>query len=329
MSVVEPIAPDFVGNLTFQSPTVKRALSATGAIYATIDSTTGGFSAFIGNEPTVVATPIYNGRQSPTGHLTLDKAGFELLPHKLPTNIDFHNEQQLLTAYYDEVCRVVQAATGAHKVYAFDHVVRQTDVGMNYAVKDGQKVGGPATVVHGDYAMRGGPVRRDQFALPPKQDDTFIKTHGSTPLIAPNELEALKGRRFAIVNLWRSIDPTNPIVDMPLTMCDSRTATADDYVAIEFRYTDRMFETYMGGHSPNQRWYYFPEMGPNEAVLLKTYDSQGVLWRDQPDFDSVHHTEEPTVEVSSTLHSAVKDPRLEGKEYAKRRSIEVRTIVFY
>ena len=327
MSAVDAIEPDFVGELTFQKPAVKRGLASTGDIYAVIDSTTGGFSAFVGTDNTTVPTPIYNGRQTRPGHLTLDTAGFELLPHKLPA-LDFYDEQQVLTAYYAEVCRAVEQATGAHKVYAFDHVVRQTGVGMNYEVKDGVKVGGPALVVHGDYAMRGAPVRRDHFALPPKTDDTFIKTHGTTPLIAPDELEALKGRRFAIVNLWRSIDPSHPVVDMPLTLCDCRTVTADDYVAIEFRYVDRKYDTYAGGHSPAQRWYYFPEMTGDEAILLKTYDSQGVLWRGQPGTDGVHHVDEPTVEVSSTLHSAVRDPRL-GKEYAKRQSIEVRTIVFY
>jgi hypothetical protein len=251
-------------------------------------------------------------------------------------------------------------------VYAFDHVVRNTDVSMKYAVKDGVKVGGPALMVHGDYAMLGAPVRRDNFFLPPKQDDTFIKTHGSRPLISPALQPDLKGRRFAIVNLWRSIvDP--PVVDLPLTMCDCSTVSADDYTAVEFRYTDRTFETYVGHHSDRQRWYYFPEMTKDEVhhtasmtaacgqcrqhpftvvtislltqsdsplccvsqvVLLKTYDSQGVLWKEREGYDAYHASESP-IPVSSTLHSAVKDPRLAGDDYPKRQSIEVRTIVFY
>ena len=329
MSAADAPLPDFLGELNFQKPQVKRGLAATGEIYAIVDSVTGGFSSFVGTDPTPVTTPIYNGRQTTPGLLTLDTAGFQLIPHPLPATVDFYNEQQVLTAYYDEVCRVVQAATGAYKVYAFDHVVRQTGVGLNYEVKDGVKVGGPAVMVHGDYAMLGAPVRRDNFALPPSKDDTFIKTHGGTPLIPSSEFEALKSRRFAIVNLWRSFD-SHPVVDMPLTMCDCRTVTANDYVTIQFRYEDHHgFETYLGGHSPAQRWYYFPQMTQHEAVLLKTYDSQGVLWRDQPGNDSTYHAGEAAVEVSSTLHSAVRDPRLDGKEYAKRQSIEVRTIVFY
>ena len=319
----DPQQPDFVGELFFQSPKVERSLAASGRVYAIVDSTTGGFKAFAGTDPIPLQTPIYNGRLHPD--LRLDTAGFQLLSHPLPP-INFYDEAQVLTTYYAEVCRAVKAATGAHAVYAFDHVVRNTGVSMSYAVKDGTKLGGPAVMVHGDYAMRGAPQRRDDFTLPPSVDDTFGKTHGQRPLIPAEEMEGLKGRRFAIVNLWRSfVDP--PVVDMPLTMCDCRTVRAEDYVAVEFRYDTHGHETYAGGWSEGQRWFYFPSMTKDEAVLLKTFDSQGQLWKDQPDYPT-YHKDEPSIPVSSTLHSAVKDPRL-GADYARRESLEVRTIVFY
>ena len=317
------LLPEFIGELNFQAETVERSLAASGRVYAVVDSSTGGFKEFVGVERKPFNVPIYNGRLRP--ELTLDTAGFELRAHPLP-KLDFYNEQEVLTSYYEEVCSFVKEATGAFRVFAFDHVVRNTDVSMGYALKNGVKVGGPATMVHGDYAMRGAPARRDAFALPPKVDDTFIATNGKRPLIDPEELQALKGRRFAIVNLWRSFTDA-PVVDMPLTMCDCATVAADDYTAIEFRYVDRTFETYAGGHNSAQRWYFFPEMTRDEAILLKTYDSQGALWKDQAEYEP-YHPDEPTIPVSSTLHSAVKDPRLPA-EYAKRQSIEVRTIVFY
>jgi hypothetical protein len=267
--------------------------------------------------------PIHNGRLR--DDLTLDTAGFELKRHPLPS-LNFYNEEVVLTTYYDTVCQFIKDATGAYKVFAFDHVVRNTGVSMKYAVIDGVKVGGPAQIVHGDYAMLGAPQRRDDFALPPSSDDTFIKTHGQRPLIPPQELEELKGRRFAIINLWRGF-VESPIVDMPLTMCDSRTTKAEDYICVEFRYETHGHQTYAGGHSDGQRWYYFPEMKSDEVVLLKTFDSQGVLCKDQANY-SVFNQNEPFITVSSTLHSAVKDPRV-GADCAKRESLEVRTIVFY
>ena len=63
-------------------------------------------------------------------------------------------------------------------------------------------------------------------------------------------------------------------------------------------------------------------------MLLKTYDSQGALWKEREGYP-VYHQHESPIPVSSTLHSAVKDPRLVGDDYPKRQSIEVRTIVFY
>ena len=320
---VDQQQPDFLGELVFQSPKVERSLTATGAVYAVVDSTTGGFKEFVGTDPIPLHVPIYNGRLRPD--LTLDTAGFQLLPHPLPS-LNFYSEDEVLTTYYAAVCRFVQDTTGAYAVYAFDHVVRNTGVSMKYAVKDGVKVGGPALMVHGDYAALGAPQRRDDFALPPSVDDTFIKTHGQRPLIPAEELEQLKGRRFAIINLWRGFIDA-PIVDMPLTMCDSRTTVPSDYVCVEFRYDTHQHETYAGGQSDGQRFYYFPEMTKDEVVLLKTFDSQGVMWKDQPNYPHFHQ-DEPAIPVSSTLHSAVKDPRL-GADYAKRESLEVRTIVFY
>jgi hypothetical protein len=315
--------PDFVGELNFQDSSIERSLTATGKVYAVVDSVTGGFKEFVGTKAVPMQIPIYNGRLR--DDLTLDTAGFQLARHPLP-KLDYYNEQEVLTTYYDAVCAFVKEATGAYKVFAFDHVVRNTGVSMKYAVKDGVKVGGPALMVHGDYAMLGAPQRRDDFALPPSADDTFVKTHGQRPLIPAEELEQLKGRRFAIVNLWRGFIDA-PIVDMPLTMCDSRTTKAEDYVCVQFNYDTHAHETYAGGHSEGQRWFYFPSMTSGEVVLLKTFDSQGNLWKDQPNYPAFHQNE-PSIPVSSTLHSAVKDPRL-GADYAKRESLEVRTIVFY
>ena len=40
-------------------------------------------------------------------------------------------------------------------------------------------------------------------------------------------------------------------------------------------------ETYVGGYSPDHRWYYFPRMTRDEAFLLKTFDSQGEMFKDE------------------------------------------------
>lgn len=47
--------------------------------------------------------------------MTLDDNGFELI-EDMPFCIDFYNEEQILSKYYEEVARIVKEKTGAFKV---------------------------------------------------------------------------------------------------------------------------------------------------------------------------------------------------------------------
>ena len=49
---------------------------------------------------------------------------FELVQSELDAPVDFLNEQDIIQRYYPHCCKAVQAATGATKVFAFDHNVR-------------------------------------------------------------------------------------------------------------------------------------------------------------------------------------------------------------
>jgi hypothetical protein len=321
---------DFIGSLNFQSNKVTRSLITKGDLYAIIDPVTSGFQSMHGNDVISEQVPIINGRGKGK---TLDVNGFELVHHECPNNIDFSKDDTIVLEYYPTVADFVKLKLGAYKVFPFGHFVRSGKATMKYEVKDGQRIGGPALVVHGDYSLEGGPKRRDNFAKPPAHDDSFKNVYQDRPLIPQEELDTLKNRRFAIVNLWRSIAPAGePLVDMPLCFCDAPTAVANDYGTVEFRYVDRMIETYMGFHSPDQRFYYFPNMLRDEGVLLKTFDSQGVFARDQLMADGSSYPyflrDQPAVAATSVLHSAVKDPRV-GEDAPTRKSVEVRCMVFY
>ena len=291
---------------------------------ATVDPVTGGFATWEGDCKKPLLVPIFNARKK---EFDLDANGFQLVKHGTKL-IDFFDERIIISQYYPDVAQFMKETLGAHRVFAFDHVVRNSGVSMNYAVKEGQKIGGPALVVHGDYGMRGGPVRRDNFFKPARSDDAFKPLYGDRPLIPEEEKGDLLGRRFAIVNLWRSFTP-EPCVDTPLTFCDAQTALKKDYVTIEFRYSDGITnETYLGGHSEGQRWYYYPALEREEGIMIKTYDSQGALFEDFATLPE-RLPSLPLVPATSVLHSAVKDPRLEGTDYPRRQSIEVRCIVFF
>ena len=84
------------------------------------------------------------------------------------------------------------------------------------------------------------------------------------------------GRRFAIVNVWRSIDCERPITTLPLAMLDAATVRPEQC----FRYalvnaeSDPPLAGYANsvGHDAEHRWYYFDRMRSDEALLLYTFD---------------------------------------------------------
>jgi hypothetical protein len=69
-------------------------------------------------------------------------------------------------------------------------------------------------------------------------------------------------------------------------------------------------ETYAITYNSNQRWYYFPRMQPDEAVLIRCFDSA----RSGP--------------ARFSAHGAFDDPQTPD-DAPPRESIEVRTLVFY
>lgn len=194
-----------------------------------------------------------------------------------------------------------------------------------YAVEGDVRVGGVALTVHNDYAMLGAPVRMENFFKPPRTNDSF-RPLGDAPLIPPDEYEDLSKRRWAFINVWRNL-ADYPIVDTPLAMVDAKTFDKNDLLTLDFRYVDATIETYIAAHNPKHRWIYFPNMTKHEAILLKTYDSQGALFQDEHNYPP-YHKDEPPVPASFAIHSAFRNP-LAPPDYPPRYSIEVRTVVFY
>jgi len=59
----------------------------------------------------------------------------------------------------------------------------------------------------------------------------------------------------------------------PLALCDARTISADDLVTTELRLPHGVGESYSVLFSPGHRWFYFPEMSDEEAIVIKGFDS--------------------------------------------------------
>jgi hypothetical protein len=225
---------------------------------------------------------IYNGRAL-DGERSLGTPGFVLQPHDSAVD-DFYDEQKISTIYYSEVERLVKDLTGATAVFIFDYNLRSSS-------KAGRSRRGaypPARFVHSDYTLSSGPQRvRD--------------------LLGSQAEERLR-RRFMFLNLWRPIK--RPVEDDALAVCDAQSIAQSDLVATDLIYADRTGEIYNVTFSPRHRWYYFPHMTPDEALIFTCFDSS-----------------DPT-RANCVPHSAFHDPTA-PLDAAPRESIEVRTVAFF
>jgi len=180
--------------------------------------------------------------------VSLDQEGFALVRQKSVVK-DFYDEDQVKNVYYPEAERLIKAATGANRVFVFDHTVRKRVQGV--ADRDGEHRQ-PVARVHVDHTEKSGPQRvRD---------------------LVPDEAEALLKGRVQIINLWRPI--RGPLLDSPLAVCDARTVRPDELVASDLVYPHRVGETYSVKFSAAHQWFYVPDMTADEILLLKCYDSR-------------------------------------------------------
>jgi hypothetical protein len=217
--------------------------------------------------------------------ITLDREGFAVLHQKSAVR-DFWDEDELRRVYYPEVQRVIAEATGASNVFIFDHTLRRRVRGVEDRAAGTPRQ--PATRVHVDHTAVSGPQRvRDFFG---------------------DEAEQLLRGRVQVINLWRPV--RGPLRDAPLAVCDATTVGAHDLVASDLVYKNRVGETYGVTYNADHRWFYVPEMQPDEALLLKCFDSA------------------TDGRARFTPHTAFEDPTVSA-DILPRESVEIRTLVFH
>ena len=233
--------------------------------------------------PTSVA--IRDGRAR-AAQLSLDENGF-LLVRRPSVVADFYDEQAVRTLYFPEVERVVAELTGADKVVAFDHNLRNSAAPPQGA----RGIREPVKRVHNDFTELSGPRRAAEE----------LSARGL-------DAAALLKRRFALVNLWRPI--RGPVEDSPLAVCEAKSIAPHDLVAADLVYRDRVGETYSITYNPAHRWFYFPHMTREEALLIKCFDSAA------------------DGRARFTAHSSFENPQA-AADAPPRESIEVRTLVLF
>jgi hypothetical protein len=249
-----------------------------------IFTVTGGPGALDvrGGKPDPRRITIHNGRPY-AARFVLEQDGFRFLRHDTKVG-DFFNEDEVRRVYYPEMEALVKAESGASRVVVFDHTLRTADDEL----RETRKIREVVRRVHNDYTEWSGPQRvRD---------------------LLPQEADELLRRRFAIVQVWRPI--RLPVETFPLAICDARSLSLDDLVVSERRYPNRVGQTYAIKYSSEHRWYWFPHMRRDEALVFKVYDSLDdgrARW---------------------TAHTAFDDPT-SPPNARPRESIEIRTLAFF
>jgi hypothetical protein len=215
---------------------------------------------------------------------TLDDEGFARVDQ--PTRVrDFYDDDEVRAVYYPEVEALLLRETGAEKVVIFDHTRRSSSAEQ----REKTGVREPVRSVHNDYTHLSGRRRVSDHL---ERDE------------AARRLEA----RHAIVNVWRAVNV--PVLQSPLAVCDAQSIAPEDLVPTDLVYPDRVGEVYSVHYNPDHRWFYYPGLGTDEALLIKTYDS----------------LEDGTARFSA--HTAFDDPT-SPPDAAPRQSIEVRALVFF
>ena len=215
--------------------------------------------------------------------LSLDREGFIFVQHNTKMR-DFYDETEVRAVYYPEIEQLVKETSGAKRVLVFDHTLRSADSAM----REAKQISGPVRNAHNDYTEWSGPQRvRD---------------------LLPDEADELLKLCFAVVQVWRPI--RHPVEREPLAIADARSIGTKELFPSSRVYPDRVGEVYHCAYNPEHRWYYFPKMQRDEAIVFKTFDSATdgrARW---------------------TAHSAFDDPT-SPPDAPPRESIEMRTLAFF
>jgi hypothetical protein len=257
-------------------------LADTGEKLMTQVAEPGGRDSRSGGSSETHRVAIHNGRPL-TDHFEFEREGFRFVDHNTKVG-NFADEDEIRRVYYPEVEALIKRVSGAKRVVVFDHTLRTASAEQ----RETRKIRDIVSRVHNDYTEWSGPQRvRD---------------------VMGEEAEALLSRRFAIIQVWRPIN--HPVESHPLAICDAQSVSPESLVVNERHYQNRVGQTYAITYDPGQRWYWFPRMRPDEALVFKVYEST----RDG--------------RARWTAHTAFADPT--APPHARpRESIEIRTLAFF
>jgi hypothetical protein len=228
------------------------------------------------------AMPAHDARATSPGGL--DACGFILVDHKSAVS-DFHDRDLAARLHCPEIAELIGAVTGA------DHVLCKTGPLMRFSERTGDAGSKdnsyPARFCHVDVSD----ATARQFSVASASGRPF--------------------RRAAHFNVWRALSPAPQ--DVPLALLDARTVSGGELIPADAIFDspggDFQFEGLVVCHDPGHRWFWFPDLAVDEAILFKTHDSLSGV-------------------ASSVPHVAFDDP-VHPTDGVPRISIEMRAIAYW
>jgi hypothetical protein len=223
--------------------------------------------------------PVRNARslESP---LTLDSAGIAFVAHRSAVR-EFFDNDEVGRIYPAEVEEVVKELTGAQRAASSGWMIRTSDEQDRERRKAARYVLGkggvqpPGSQVH---------VDQDPARAPRSAQQLYAKTFADAPDYS----------RFISCSFWRAFSA--PPQDWPLALCDATSVGPDEGIFNPIIFGDSIPDEVarqaplpdegllpagsVFTFNPAHRWYYYPDMNRDEAVLFKFYDSDhSVAWR--------------------------------------------------
>jgi hypothetical protein len=190
-----------------------------------------------------------------TSAATLEREGFGLFPH--PTAVvNFRDTDEVMRVYRPEIEQLITELTGARKVLVTGPVLRFSES----SGESGKLLNSrPARFVHVDYSR--------------KSFDEFGRRHLEAAGV--DDIERWLSGRYAAWNIWRVLTP--PPQDVPLGICSARSTRPGDVVTglavIDPPSGPELkFESSLYRFNTAHRWFYYPDMRPDEALVFKAFD---------------------------------------------------------
>jgi hypothetical protein len=279
---MSPAQPEIVTQITYLLPTstINRRFWAPGEEY-----NTGTYAPY--------DVTIRNARLA--GPFTLDAHGFALGEHKTDIT-DWVANYAHDSAYAAQVCEVAKAMSGADFVIPMSGQIRTS--GLTSTTMQP-----PAAEAHVDFTTKTANKLAEMLYRKARPDGAGYD-------------------RFICFSLWRALSP--PPQDMPLALCEGSSVRDDEgthntKVDVDVIPTgDALFAPIPGEedmvaatifrHSPDHRWWYFPDMTTDEVIFIKFHDSDhSRAWR--------------------APHTAFRDTS--RPDAVERRSIEFRGVAYF